>query len=166
MRAHPALLQRMPLQPRDLDRLAILLVQHAGPFAQHLHRTHARTTEPGGCCIQNRPSRAAQIAARYLYDEPWHVDIGRTRPRARSVEAVEAAIRLGDSGGPSKGGSAALETAADCAEWASWLHQGLDEVGPAVAKELPRLAYLGDHVEIEVGDQHFIGVVRAEPTPL
>ena len=42
----------------------------------------------------------------------------------------------------------------------SGLYQGFVHVGTAVAEELPGLAHLGDHVQVEVGGQHLVLVAR------
>ena len=86
------------LQQRDLDRLAILAMQHACAFAEHVHRADARTTGAQNICVENAQGRAAQIAGGDALDEAGHIDVRRTGGRAGRVEAVEAAIRLNHSG--------------------------------------------------------------------
>ena len=66
-----------PLVAADLDRLPIVLMQHAGAFAQHIDWTHAGTAQAQYIGIENRQCRTAQIPARNLFDEARHVDPGR-----------------------------------------------------------------------------------------
>ena len=41
------------------------------------------------------------------------------------------------------------------------LYQGFVHVGTAVAEELPGFAHFGDHVEVEIGGEHFVFVARS-----
>ncbi len=85
---------RKSLQPRDLNRLLVVTVHHAGSFAQHLHRTSPGTTRAKNIRIEDSSSRTGKIATRYLLNEARHVDMGRTSCRTRRVKTVEAAIGL------------------------------------------------------------------------
>ena len=83
------------LQAADLDGLPVVAVQHAGAFAQHVHRADARAAQPQNVGVENGRGRAAQVAGSDLLDEARHVDVGGAGPRARRVEAEQAAIGFG-----------------------------------------------------------------------
>ena len=78
----------------DRDRPLLLVVQHAGALAEHLDRAHARAGVAEHVRFQDRPRGAAQVAGRDLADERRDVDLGRARPDAGRVVAVEAARGL------------------------------------------------------------------------
>src|SRR5438105_15781257 len=39
-------------------------------------------------------------------------------------------------------------------------HERFIHIGPAIPEELPSLAHFADHIEIEIGGQHFILIAR------
>ncbi len=77
---------REPLQPRNLNRLLVVPVHHAGPFAQHLYRARPGTTGAKNIRIKDRARGAREIAAGNFLDEARHIDMRRTSRRAGSVE--------------------------------------------------------------------------------
>ena len=83
---------RVPLQPAHFHRPGMMTMQHTGPLAQHVHRAHARATQPKDIGIEYGPRRAAEITGGDLPDESGHVDVSRTRLGAGSVETIEAAV--------------------------------------------------------------------------
>jgi hypothetical protein len=87
-------INRESLQSRNLNRLFVVPMHHAGAFAQHLHWTGSGTTPTQNICIENSLRRASQIAAGNLLDETWHINMRRTSGCARSVETIETAIRF------------------------------------------------------------------------
>src|SRR5882724_13433126 len=83
----------MALQPPNGNRL-VLRPQDARPLAQFLYRANARAGCTQQIRLQNRTCRAPQVVRADLLDEPGYIDVGRTRVRARSVVAHQAARRL------------------------------------------------------------------------
>jgi hypothetical protein len=87
-------IHRETLQLPDSNRLLVVAMHHAGTLAQHIHRTRARTTGSQDVRLKNGPRRAFQIPARYLFDKPRDIDVGRARASAGGIEAVQTSTRL------------------------------------------------------------------------
>jgi hypothetical protein len=88
----------VPLQQRNLNRLAIVAMHHARPFAQNIHRANTRATRAKNIRIKNAHRRAPQIARGNPLDESWHVNMRGARRCARRVKAIQTAIGLNYSG--------------------------------------------------------------------
>ena len=86
-------IHRVALQPADHDGL-VFRAQHAGAFAQFLHRTDARAGRAQQIRFENRPRRADQIVRSDLLDEARNVDVRRAGVRAGRVVAEQAAVGL------------------------------------------------------------------------
>jgi hypothetical protein len=83
------------LQARDLDRLLVEAVQHAGAFAQHFHRAGTGTAGAQDVGVEDSARGAGKIAAGDFFDETGNVDVGGAGAGAGSIEAVETTIGLG-----------------------------------------------------------------------
>src|SRR5258707_428406 len=73
-------------------------MKYACALAQHVHRTNSRATRAQDIRIENGQRRPSQVSLCNLLDESRHIDVGRTGRHARSVEAIQAAVRLGYCG--------------------------------------------------------------------
>jgi len=90
--------RRVALQQRDLDRLLIAIVEHAGTLAQDLDGTGARARVPERVRIEDHACRTAQVAGGDLLDERGHVDVRGAGDGAGRVVAVQALVCLEQRG--------------------------------------------------------------------
>jgi hypothetical protein len=86
------------LQAADFYRLFVVAMQNTGAFAQNIHWAHAGTACAQNIRIQNSERRAAQVSAGDFFDEARDVDVGGAGSSTGRIEAIEAAIRLGERG--------------------------------------------------------------------
>ena len=86
------------LERADRNRLASLVLEHAGALAEHLDRADARTGATEQVFGEDRPGGAGEVTFGDRADEPRHVDVGRAGDRAGrgrvGPAAVEAAVSL------------------------------------------------------------------------
>ena len=134
------------LQAPDLDRLPIVAMHHASAFAQHVHRTHARTTRPrifASRIVSAEPRRFP--VAIFLMKRGTSMCVGHAQCRARrnnkgSAFASTTASCGVKAGCRSESSSEFVRQKAAQRCIKSGLHQILVHLRPAVAEKLPRLA--------------------------
>ena len=85
---------REALQARNLDRLLIEAVHHAGAFAQNLHRAGAGAACAQNIGVENGAGGPRKIAAGDLLNKARNIDMRRTCAGAGRIEAEEATIGL------------------------------------------------------------------------
>jgi hypothetical protein len=85
---------RMALQGADGHGLALLRLPYANLLAEDLGRTDARAAAAEDIALQDRDSRAAQIAGADFADESGNVDAGRAGFDAGRIVAIIATISL------------------------------------------------------------------------
>ena len=83
------------LEARDLDRLLVEAVHHAGAFAQDFHRAGAGTAGAQDVGVEDGARGAGKIAAGDFLDEAGNVDVGGAGGGAGGIEAVETTIGFG-----------------------------------------------------------------------
>ena len=89
---------RVALQKGDFDGLAVVVVEHACTFAEHLDGACAGAGAAENVGVEDGLRRALQVAGGDLFDEARHVDVGGAGLHAGRIEAEEAAVSLGDGG--------------------------------------------------------------------
>ena len=89
----------------------------ASALTEYVHGADAGAARAEDVGIEDGQSRAAKVALRDLFDEARDVDVRRAGGRARSVEAVEAAVGFGQSGRMVEGRVQVWETSEQVWVW-------------------------------------------------
>jgi hypothetical protein len=80
------------LQAADLDGFLIIEIEHAGAFAENIHRADAGTAQAQDVGVEDGQGRATDIFVGDLLDETRHVDVRGAGRGTRGVETEQAAV--------------------------------------------------------------------------